>query len=230
MNGKRHWPDRVVFLQGIFSALPEGEWKSSSSIPPPAIFDKKHVLFRDGDPARHVYLIGAGLVKTFKNAAHNRIQIVNILGPGEVVGPEALTRAEYCESAATLSRSLLFECDKRSFLDFVSIKPALSVAFIELLNRENAALQTLLCDLGTKKALPRVASCLLLFMEKQVKPGETRPFQLPISRQEMGAFLGLSPETVSRQLKDLTSSRVIRLDHRRLTVLNLDHLKSIAQI
>jgi CRP-like cAMP-binding protein len=46
----------------------------------------------------------------------------------------------------------------------------------------------------------------------------------------MGAFLGLSPETVSRQLKDLTSSRVIRLDHRRLTVLNLDHLRSIAQV
>jgi CRP/FNR family transcriptional regulator len=67
-------------------------------------------------------------------------------------------------------------------------------------------------------------------MKKQVKPGETRPFQLPISRQEMGAFLGLSPETVSRQLKDLTSSRVIRLDHRRLTVLNLDHLRSIAQV
>jgi CRP/FNR family transcriptional regulator len=83
---------------------------------------------------------------------------------------------------------------------------------------------------GTKKALPRVASCLLLFMEKQVEPGQSRPFNLPISRQEMGAFLGLSPETVSRQLKDLTTSRVIRLEHRRLTVLDLGHLKSIAQV
>jgi len=230
MNGKRHWPERVVFSQGIFSALPEEDWRSSPSIPPPTLFEKKGVLFRDGDPATYVYLIGGGLVKTFKNTANDRIQIVNILGPGELVGAEALTQPDYCESAATLSRSLLFECDKRAFLDFVSSRPALSVAMIELLNRENAALQSLLCDLGTKKALPRVASCLLLFMEQQVKPGETCPFQLPISRQEMGAFLGLSPETVSRQLKDLTSSRVIRLDHRRLTVLNLDHLKSIAQI
>jgi CRP/FNR family transcriptional regulator len=66
-------------------------------------------------------------------------------------------------------------------------------------------------------------------MEKQVKPGESHPFNIPISRQEMGAYLGLSPETVSRQLKDLSASRVIRLDHRRLTVLDLKHLRSIAQ-
>ncbi|MGD8414795.1 MAG: Crp/Fnr family transcriptional regulator [Candidatus Latescibacterota bacterium] len=230
MNGKRHWPDRDVFSQGMFSALPEREWRSSSNIPDPKPFDKKSLLFRDGAPARHVFLIGEGLVKAFKSTAGDRIQIVNILGPGEVVGAKALTRSHYSESAATLSRSLLFKWDKTAFLDFVSTTPALSVAFIELLNSENAALQSLLCDLGTKKALPRVASCLLLFMKKQVKPGETRPFQLPISRQEMGAFLGLSPETVSRQLKDLTSSRVIRLDHRRLTVLNLDHLRSIAQV
>jgi CRP-like cAMP-binding protein len=46
----------------------------------------------------------------------------------------------------------------------------------------------------------------------------------------MGAFLGLSPETVSRQLKDLSSSRVIKLEHRRLTVLDLNHLKSIAKV
>lgn len=230
MNGKRLWPERDVFSHGIFSALPEEDWKSSPGINPPVLFDKKTSLFRDGDPATHVYLIGGGLVKTFKNPASGRVQIVNILGPGDLVGVEALTRPDYCESAATLSRTLLFKCKKQPFLEFVSKKPALSVALITLLNRENAALQTLLCDLGTKKALPRVASCLLLFMEKQVKPGESRPFNLPISRQEMGSLLGLSPETVSRQLKDLTSSRVIRLDHRRLTVLDLDHLKSIAQI
>jgi CRP-like cAMP-binding protein len=230
MNGKRHWPEGDVFAHGIFSALPEAEWKSSPGIPAPIFLDRKKTLFNEGDPSTHVYLVGGGLIKTFKNPAGDRVQIVNILGPGDVVGAAALTRTHYCESATTLLRSLLFECEKARFLDFVRTRPSLSVALIEHLSRENAALQTLLCDLGTKKALPRVASCLLLFMEKQVKRGEVRPFNIPISRQEMGALLGLSPETVSRQLKDLASSRVIRLDHRRLTVVDLDRLKSIAQI
>jgi CRP/FNR family transcriptional regulator len=230
MNGKQTWPEAEVFRKGIFASLPEREWKTSREVCPPFVFEKKSNLFREGEAAEYVYIVGGGLAKSFKKPSNDRIQIVNILGPGDVVGSEALTRRVYTSSAATLARSVLFKCEKEAFLDFLSRKPALSVAMIELLNRENAALQTLLCDVGTKKALPRVASCLLLFMEKQVDPGERRPFNLPISRQEMGAFLGLSPETVSRQLKDLSTSRVIKLDHRRLTVLNLDHLKSIAQV
>ncbi len=230
MNGKRLWPERKVFEKGIFSAMPEEDWRSSTEFCSPIIFEKKRILYRENDPATDIYLVGGGLIKTFKSPTRNRVQIVNILGPGDVVGADALTRVDYISSAASLLRSLLFKFEKNVFLDFISRKPALSVKLIDLLNRDNAALQTLLCDLGTKKALPRVASCLLLFMNKQVRAGEVHPFNLPISRQEMGAFLGLSPETVSRQLKDLSTSRVIRLEHRRLTVLDLKNLKSIAQV
>jgi CRP-like cAMP-binding protein len=230
MNGKRPWPDRDVFAKGIFAALPEPEWKAAREIVTPAVVDKKKPLFREGEAARHVFIVGGGLVKTFKNPTGDRVQIVNILGPGDVAGAEALTRSFYASSAAAVSRSLVLKSERVAFLDFIQRKPALSVALIEMLNLENAALQTQLARVGTKKALPRVASCLLLFMEKQVEPGQSRPFNLPISRQEMGAFLGLSPETVSRQLKDLMTSRVIKLEHRRLTVLDLGHLKSIAQV
>jgi CRP/FNR family transcriptional regulator len=229
MNGKQPWPDSEVFRKGIFTALPEQQWKTSKSFTAPTVVDKKSILFNEGEDASDMFLIGGGLVKTFKNPTNDRVQIVNIFGPGDVLGAEALTRETYESSATSLARSLIFKCKKDEFLECMSEHPTLSVTLIKLLNHENAALQTLLYDVGTKKALPRVASCLLLFMEKQVKPGESRPFNLPISRQEMGAFLGLSPETVSRQLKDLTTSRVIRLEHRRLTVLDLKHLKSIAQ-
>jgi CRP/FNR family transcriptional regulator len=230
MNGKRLWPEREAFSKGIFSAMPEDDWRNSTELGPPTIIEKKRILYRENDPAANVYIVGGGLIKTFKCSTGNRTQIVNILGPGDVVGTEALTREKHINSSASLLRSMLFRMDKNRFLDFINRKPALSVKLIDLLNGENAALQTLLCDLGTKKALPRVASCLLQFMNKQVGSANTHPFNLPISRQEMGAYLGLSPETVSRQLKDLSTSRVIRLEHRRLTVLDLKNLKSIAQV
>lgn len=229
MNGKRLWPEREAFAKGIFSAMPEDDWKNLTYLPPPSVIEKKRILYREGDAATDIFIVGGGLIKTFKCPNGNRTQIINIMGPGDVVGTEALTRGNYISSSASLARSLVFRIEKNTFLDFINRKPALFVKLIELLNRDNAALQTLLCDLGTKKALPRVASCLLLFMNKQVRAGEVRPFNIPISRQEMGAFLGLSPETVSRQLKDLSTSRVIRLEHRRLTVLDLKNLKSIAQ-
>lgn len=230
MNGKRPWPGRDAFAKGIFTALPEYEWKAAKDIVTPSIVDKKRLLFREGEAARHIYIVGGGLVKTYKSPSDDRIQIVNILGPGDVAGAESLTHSFYANSAAALARALVLKSDRQAFLDFIHQNPTLFDALLENLNLENAALQTQLARVGTKKALPRVASCLLLFMEKQVEPGQSRPFNLPISRQEMGAFLGLSPETVSRQLKDLSTSRVIKLEHRRLTVLDLGHLQSIAQV
>jgi CRP/FNR family transcriptional regulator len=66
-------------------------------------------------------------------------------------------------------------------------------------------------------------------MERQSGLNENKPFNLPISRQEMGELVGLSPETISRQLKDLISLKVIKLEHKRLTILDLTQLKAIAQ-
>ena len=229
MNGKQPWPKADVFSQGIFAALPESEWGPQSSFPPPVVYERKTPLFLEGQRASDVYLIGGGLIKTYKNPSHNRVQIIGILGAGDVVGTEALTRGLYNQSASVLLRSLVFKCNKEFFLEFIARKPEVSLTLIQMLNREFGNIQSLICDLGTKKALARVASCLLLIMEKQVEPSETRVFNLPISRQEMGALLGLSPETVSRQLKDLTSSKVIRLEHKRMTILKLDRLKAIAQ-
>lgn len=229
MNGVQPWPEPKVFSAGIFTALSEGEWRSSEDISPPRVYDRKSPIFHEGRSATHVYLVGGGLVKTYKKPSHDRVQIINLLSAGDVLGAEALTCSSYCESASALSRSLIFVCEKTKFLDFMSRKPMVSLALFRMLSEQFDRIQSLICDLGTKKALPRVASCILLVMDKQVPPGERRPFNLPISRQEMGAFLGLSPETVSRQLKDLATSKVIRLEHKRLTVLDLDHLKNIAQ-
>ena len=145
-----------------------------------------------------------------------------------MLGAEALSRSQYYESAAALMRSVVFKVARDYFLEFMAKKPQVSIALIRMMTEEFARIRTLLVDLGTKKALPRVASCILLFMEKQLGTYSNEAFNLPISRQEMGAFLGLSPETVSRQLKSLVTSRIIRLDHKRLTVTNLEQLRSIA--
>ena len=223
--------------RGIFAALPAEDWRSSDGLPAPITVERKSTLFTEGESASHVYLVLSGLIKTFKNPSHDRVQIINIVSDGDVMGAEALSRDFYQESATTLTRAQVYRLSKEFFLDFINRKPQLALKLIEMMNHEFARVQSLIVNLGTKKALPRVASCLLLFMEKQnagppgppVTVASLDPFTLPISRQDMGAFLGLSPETVSRQLKGLVRAKVIRLDHKRLTVLNLDQLKSIAE-
>jgi CRP-like cAMP-binding protein len=228
MNGKQVRLESSVFSQGIFRALPEPEWRSAAGFAPPVVLDRKGTLYEEGTPATHVYLLCSGLVKTYRSPSEDRVQILSIHGGGDVLGVDAVSGSRYRESAAALMRTVAYRIEKDAFVDLVERRPQVSVTLISRLNDEAERIRTLLVDVGTKKALPRVASCILLFMDKQATDGRSEPFNLPISRQEMGAFLGLSPETVSRQLKGLVTSRVIRLDHRRLTILDVNQLRQIA--
>ena len=67
MNGKRIILPSGMFTEGIFAALPETTWTSSSGFPLPIVLDRKTVLFSDAEPATHVYLVCGGLIKTYKN-------------------------------------------------------------------------------------------------------------------------------------------------------------------
>jgi len=229
VNTKQLLQDPGHFSQGIFAALPESEWKSTADLPNATHVERKAQIFQDGDPASDVYLVGSGLIKTYKSPAPDRVQITNILGEGDVLGAEALSRDTYQESATALTRAVVYRINEHRFHDLMLSHPDVAITLIRMLNQEFDRIQTQMCDLGTKKALSRVASCLLLFKDKQLPDGRAEPFNLPISRQEMGAFLGLSPETVSRQLKILTDSRMIRLEHKRLTILDGGRLRSIAE-
>jgi CRP/FNR family transcriptional regulator len=91
--------------------------------------------------------------------------------------------------------------------------------------------------LGRKSAEEKVASFLLLMLERSAEAGcglvakEPSPsFDLPLSRTEMGHFLGLRIETVSRQLRALKTAGVIRtIGTRRVKVLDPDKLKHMSE-
>lgn len=234
MNNKQSSSGENRFSKGIFSAIPAEDWISSSGFQPPVPIERKSALYWEGDPASHVYLVESGLIKTFKRPANDRVQIIRIASAGDVLSADGISRDSYQESAASLTRASVYKIPRDQFMGFLMNRPKLAVKLAQMMNEEFARFQSLIVNLGTKKALPRVSSCLLLFMEKQTDwdPGQghnPEPFTLPISRQDMGAFLGLSPETVSRQLKELVKRRVIRLDHKRLTVLNYRQLCAIAE-
>lgn len=229
MNGKRIRLDSEIFSRGIFAALPASEWHDLIRDSPPRSLERKKLLYQEGDVATHIYIPASGLIKTYQSPAPDRDQIINILGVGDVLGVETVCGMHHRESAAALARTTVLALPGEQFTELLSHRPVLARALIRSLCEENGRVHSLVVNLGTKKALPRVASCILYFMERQNEKMTPEPFNIPISRQEMGSYLGLSPETVSRQLKGLVTSRIIRLDHRRLTVLNLDQLRSIAR-
>lgn len=227
MNGTHLRSRAGPHSRGIFRALSEEEW-GATGLPALVTFERKTLLFAEHAPATHVYMLVSGLVKLHRTSG-SQTQVVDISEGGNVVGVEALSGGPYHAGATALQRATAYRITAAHFARMLENDARIAVALAHNLGNECARLQTLLTDLGTKSALARVASLLLTLMERQDPQVRDLTFTLPISRQDIGAMLGLSPETVSRQLKALLLRRVIRLDHKRLTVTDLSVLRHLAR-
>lgn len=220
--------DCFQFQTGIFSGLPDEERTESLCLLNMVDFERKQPVFIEGDAAHLVYLVRSGLIKVFKNTAQNRTQIINVVGPGEIVGIESLFSPYYNATAVPLTKSEICYCQSVQFHTLIEKRPSVAVRVIGLLHNDLARIHAFLCDLGTKKAISRVASCLLFFKEKQTSDHTTRTFQLPVMRNEMSELLGISPETISRQLRSLVTDGIIDVDNKRVLIKDLKGLVQIA--
>lgn len=226
----RSCPDCEEFKRGIFAGLPDEERRQDLCIMELEHAKRRHRLFSEGDPATKVFLVRKGLVKIFKNLPNERTQIMNLAGPGELVGLEAVFSPTYRTCAETVARTEICKATAGEFLSLLGHRASVALKVVELLHRDLSRSQDFLCDLGTKKAASRVATCLLYFHDKALGKLGPDTFNLPIMRNEMSSLLGVSPETVSRQIKRLVSERLVDVENRRVTIKNMSGLRRLAML
>ena len=61
----RNDPELAAIKIIVVSAMPEEDWRNSTELGPPTVFEKKKILYREDDPSENVYILGGGLIKTF---------------------------------------------------------------------------------------------------------------------------------------------------------------------
>lgn len=160
-------------------------------------FAPREALFRQGDPADHVFILGGGTARLTRLLPDGRQASVGLRFGGDVLGftpdaehalgAEALTEAPACR----IGRGELERLFRRH--------PALERHFLDLCARELAATQDHLVALGRFTAEERVAAFLVTLAEAQERRGHRSPvFDLPATRADLGELLGLTLETVSR--------------------------------
>ena len=202
-------------LASIGSRIPS---RSPCQSPPPASADAENVrligvtmqvmrdqeVFGEGEPADYVYKVVRGAVRGFRVLSDGRRQICDFYLPGDIFGIER--DAEHRIAAEALTDTILIVC-RRSSLghdDGPTARNLWGLALIELRRSQDHAL-----TLGRRSAGERVAG-FLVDMAERIGDGEH--VQLPMSRQDMADYLGLTIETVSRTLTQLQVSGLIQLD------------------
>jgi CRP/FNR family nitrogen fixation transcriptional regulator len=169
-------------------------------------FSRDQEIFGQGEPAMQVYKVRAGAVRCFKLLSDGRRQISDFYLPGDVFGVEAgiehrVTAEALTDSAVTVARrsALTDGAD-----DQIGRAQALwRLAIADLQRSQDHAL-----TLGRRSATERVASFLVDIVERL---GAEDGFALPMTRQDMADYLGLTIETVSRTLSQLQTTGLIRV-------------------
>lgn len=192
-------------------------------------FKKRQVVFHHGDPARQLFCVEEGAVMIQQYLEDGRRQLVEIVLPGGICGVSC--DATYPSTAETLLSTVLLAC-RRSDLER---HPELGWEIEHEVEHQLCALQEHALALGRMTALEKVSSLLVRFARQIADPearasGNLLRIHLPMTRGEIGDYLGLSLETVCRTLTELQRRNVIEIGahHGDVIVHGLRQLRRLA--
>ncbi len=167
-------------------------------------FDRGQEICGEGERADHVYKVVSGAVRGFRVLADGRRQISEFYLPGDLFGYEA--GLERRASAEALADTVLVVARRSALAD--DTDGALARQLWRLAMAELQRSQEHVLTLGRRSASERVASFLVDLAERL---GDADDFELPMSRQDIADYLGLTIETVSRTLTQFQVSGLIKL-------------------
>ncbi len=190
--------------------------------------DAHQPIFDEAERAQHVFNVTEGAVKIYKLLSDGRRQITGFLFPGDFLG---LTHNEnYAYSAEALTHTKLCRFPRQKLEALLDEMPKLEQRLLGMASHELAAAQDQMILLGRKSAKERVVSFLMMLSNAAVRHGRPdNPVALPMTRNDMGDYLGLSLETVSRALTQLKTQGLIQLlDERRVRLAKPEAMREIA--
>lgn len=173
-------------------------------------FEAHIPLFFEGDEAGFVYEMLEGVVCCYRMLSDGRRQVFSFCYPGDLIG---LVRGKYHRcSTETLSPARIRRVPKSMLLKTASKRPELGRKLLQFATTELAEMQDHFVILGRKSALEKVASFVYALAQKQTdEQAKSATFDLPMTRTDIGDYLGLTLETVSRSLTKLKIAGAIDL-------------------
>jgi CRP/FNR family nitrogen fixation transcriptional regulator len=185
-------------------------------------YAKDEEIFAQDEHADLVHLVLSGAVRTTRLLADGRRQVGGFYYPGDLIGLEAGAVHRFSAEALCETEVLVV---RRSALQTLAGDGHLDRAIWEAARRELERAQDHILVLGRKTACEKVAS----FLMDLAQHSEGERVVLPMSRQDMADYLGLTIETVSRMLTQLQGQAVVKFDGcRNFRVTRWDALEQMA--
>ncbi len=212
--------------QGLCGALCEDELSRLGAVTWHRKFPSGHVIHAEGEVPPSFCAILSGVVKLMKSLPNGNQQIVGLARPGDFLGRPFGGEAR--ASAVAASEIKLCWFPRATIEGLASESSAVKDWLYEHVADELEKAQEWIMLLGRMTAEQKIAAFLLSVMRDQrpQEPGPARPaaadviIELPLSRTEIADYLGLTIETVSRQIARLRERKVVTVGNSRTMVVH----------
>jgi CRP/FNR family transcriptional regulator len=189
---------------------------------------KGQPLYQAGDPFEALYAVRVGSVKTVVLAEDGREQVTGYHMPGDIVGLEGMALERHTGSATALEDTDACVLASDTLETLAKRVPALQHNLRRFLAREITREQSVMLVLGSMRAEERLAAFLIDLAARYRQRGySSTQFVLRMTREEIGSYLGLKLETVSRLFSRFQQEGVVRIQGREVTLLDPTALQQL---
>jgi CRP/FNR family transcriptional regulator len=186
-------------------------------------------IIDESEPAEFLFNVTGGAIKLYKLLADGRRQITGFLFAGDFLG--IAMKENYVYSAEAVNKATLCRFRRGDLENMVDNNAKLSKEMLSMASNELEMAQEQMLLLGRKTAKEKLCSFLMTLSKRAQRRGEaSSPIFVPMSRADIGDYLGLTTETVSRTFTNLKRDGVIRLQEGSMIHLNdMEELDDFAE-
>ncbi|MBC2460570.1 Crp/Fnr family transcriptional regulator [Clostridium beijerinckii] len=176
-------------------------------------FNKGDVIFTEGNIANTLYFINEGKIKLYKYTKDGKEQILHILSEGDFFGElELIKPSKYRFNSKAIEDAKICTLTKEEMKDIMMKNPEIGIKVLETVGERLSKVENLVQNLATNDVDSRMAYLIIELMEKYGENVEGNiSVKLPISREDMASYIGVTRETISRKLKKLEDENLIKI-------------------
>ncbi|MDC1504120.1 response regulator [Winogradskyella sp.] len=196
----------------------------------PQKYNKRAVLYMEGDKANSLYFIQKGAVKTYKSTEKGKEFVTGLCSAGHFVGQLSLlsNHGSYIESAAILEEAELYEIPKSDFTTLIHTNKEVANKFVSLISNNLVNVQEQMVNVAFSTVRQRVAKALL-DIDKQGILLNNEANGIGIAREDFAGLIGTATETAIRMLTEFKDEGLITIGHaRKIIIEDREALEDIA--
>lgn len=185
-------------------------------------------VFRAGEVFKAIYAVRSGFFKTRSTTQDGREQVTGFSMAGEILGMDGIGLGRHNCDAVALEDSEICTIPYEQFETLSHAVPSLQRHFHKVMSREIVRENGVMLLLGVMRAEERLAAFLLNLSQRLTARGySASEFHLRMTREEIGSYLGMKLETVSRAFSKFQADNIIKVDQKYIHILDMVALRKI---